>query len=488
MNSDSDSRCETRVLPARLATGQSLKHFRLESLLGEGGMGVVYRAQDTQLCRPVAVKVLPAELTADSDRKQRFLQEARAAARINHPAVAQIYAVDEQDGVTFIVMELVEGKTVRDLIQSGALDLLGAVDIVVQAADGLAKAHDLGIVHRDIKPANLMVTPEGHVKILDFGLAKLLDRTTGLAPQAGSTVNASNRNHSTVPGLLMGTAAYMSPEQAKGAAVDCRADIFSLGVLLFEMVTGQSPFQRGSFMESLHAVAYEEAPPLSSSRVDLPAELQQIVTRCLRKQPEDRYPNARLFARDLKELRRRTETGLVSKASWRARLMDSWDQLRQVKPSHYVIWSFGLLLATYALYLSYSRIGTGGITSLAVLAFIVARHLRNRSQRVEESLVARLAKIPEVRLVTGHQRQFTVVVERPVAQLYSRINRHVAACNRKLYFGQPMSISILNDLTPAKAQELLSGPGVRYVRQDLINQARTVGEPSPTSPNFPGRP
>jgi serine/threonine protein kinase len=172
MNSGADSTSKTKVLPPGLAVGQVLKQFRLEQVLGEGGMGVVYRALDTQLCRPVAIKVLPSVLTSDAERKLRFLQEARAAARINHPAIAQIFSVDEHEGTTFIVMELVEGKTVRELILRRELDLLGAVEIAIQIADGLAKAHELGIVHRDIKPANVMLTSQGHVKILDFGLAK----------------------------------------------------------------------------------------------------------------------------------------------------------------------------------------------------------------------------------------------------------------------------------------------------------------------------
>src|SRR5215472_12587184 len=182
MSSDPNSASETTAILVKPLAGEMLKQFRLEGLLGEGGMGQVYRAYDTRLHRPVAVKLLPSALTSDSQRKQRFLQEALAAARISHPAVAQIFDADEQDGLTFIVMELVEGKTVQQLIQNQELDLLGAMDIAIQVADGLAKAHSLGIVHRDIKPANVMRTSDGHVKILDFGLAKLLDVTTQIGP------------------------------------------------------------------------------------------------------------------------------------------------------------------------------------------------------------------------------------------------------------------------------------------------------------------
>lgn len=468
MATDSDSRCETKILPPRLATGQKLKHFQLENLLGEGGMGVVYRANDTQLCRPVAVKVLPPELTSDPERKQRFLQEARAAARINHPAVAQIFYVDEQDGTTFIVMELVEGKTVRELIQAGAMDLLGVVDVVAQAAEGLAKAHELGIVHRDIKPANVMVTSDGHVKILDFGLAKLLDSSPHLTTAAPSP--AGSLAVTTLPGVVMGTAAYMSPEQVRGAPLDGRADIFSLGVLLYELATGQSPFQRTSFVDSLHAVAYEDPPSLASLRGHLPDELQRIVSLCLKKRPEDRYPDARLLARDLRQLRRSTEAGLAPRTNWRLRWMETWERVRHLSPSQYVGFGALLVVAGLALYLSFSKIGAGGIIFLAVAGLWLWRQVRNRPQKVQETFVRRIAKIPEVRLVTVRDREFTVVVDRPVLQLYGRINQQIQSLNRKLYFGKPMTVSILHSLPSEKTQQLLTGPGVQYLREDVLRQ------------------
>lgn len=471
MSKDSDSKCETKLLPPRLATGQQLKHFQLETVLGEGGMGVVYRAMDTQLCRPVAVKVLPSALTSDAERKQRFLQEARAAARINHPAVAQIFYADEQDGVTFIVMELVEGKTIRERIETGDMDLLGVVDVVIQAAEGLAKAHDLGIVHRDIKPANIMMTSDGHVKILDFGLAKLLDPATGIeSPEGPAKPPLPTAGQTTLPGVVMGTAAYMSPEQVRGIAVDGRADIFSLGVLLFEMASGRSPFQRENFMDSLHAIAFDEPPALLTIRSHLPDELQRIVSRCLRKRPEERYANARLLARDLRELRRKTEAGLAPKTDWRVRLNETWERFGELRPSQYVWFGLGLVGAGTALYLSFSRIGTAGVIFLAVAALLLLRHVRNRPQKAQDLFVRRVAKIPEVRLITMDRTQFTVVVDRPVAQLYSRINRHLQNCNRKLYFGQPLTVSIQHDLAADKTQQLLAGPGVQYLREDVLKE------------------
>ncbi|MCX6928951.1 MAG: serine/threonine-protein kinase, partial [Verrucomicrobia bacterium] len=215
-------------------------------------MGVVYRARDLKLQRSVALKVLPADLTADQEQRRRFMLEARAAARISHHAIAQVYDVDEHEGTIFIAMELVEGNTIRTLIDKRELDLLGAIDIAVQVAGGLAKAHAAGILHRDIKPANVIQTPDGHVKILDFGLAKLLNPETSTIMRAGSGDSSSTLAQTQV-GLLKGTPAYMSPEQVKGERLDARSDIFSLGVMLFEMTTGEVPFPRATAVETMHA-------------------------------------------------------------------------------------------------------------------------------------------------------------------------------------------------------------------------------------------
>jgi hypothetical protein len=463
MNADSDSRCETKVCRVRLSTSQSLKHYSLECLLGEGGMGVVYRALDTKLHRLVALKVLPSELTSDASRKQRFLQEARLAARINHPSIAQIFDVDEHEGVTFIAMELVEGKTVRQSIEDREVDLLGAIDIAIQVTDGLAKAHELGIVHRDIKPANIMLTRDGQSKILDFGLAKLLDTTSG-APVAGVTQVA----HTTIPGVVMGTAAYMSPEQVRGVQVDPRSDLFSVGVLLFEMTTGQSPFQRDSFMDSMHAVAFDVPPLMRSVRPHVPDELQRIVSSCLQKRAEDRYASARLLCEDLRRLRRDTEAGLAQKTSWRLRIEEAWTRFRSLSPYQYIWILTAAAALAYAFYLSLSRVGTGGLVFLTLAALLILRHVRNRRPKVQDLLVRRLSKVPEVRLITIEEHRVTLLVDRPVPQLYQRINSHLRACNRKLYFGQPMTVSILHELPPEQLQKLLCGPGVQYVREDVI--------------------
>ncbi|MEO8429391.1 MAG: serine/threonine-protein kinase [Verrucomicrobiota bacterium] len=467
MNDNSTNTSSTKLILPRSLAGTSLKHFRLEGLLGEGGMGLVYRAHDSRLHRAVAVKLLSSELISDADRKQRFLQEARAAARISHPAVAQIYDADEQDGVTFIVMELVEGKTVRELIRSKELDLLGAIDIGLQVAEGLAKAHELGIVHRDVKPANVMRTKDGHVKILDFGLAKLLDDRVGARP-SGDKDSDSSQVSKTQSGMLMGTPAYMSPEQARAVPVDFRADIFSVGALLFEMATGQSPFQRDNFMDTLHAVAFDVTPSMNGAGVHVPPEVERIVSRCLQKRPEDRYPSARMLADELRRVRRDTETGLAQKTSWRQRIIEVWEQMRQQPPSRSAWFAAGAIGLGLALYFSVSKIGLGGMVFLGFGGLFFYRHIRDRPHRIQEQFVRRISKIPEVRLIAIQDHQLTVVVDHPVAQLYGRINGHLRSCNRKLYFGEPMTVSVLHELGPGQILKILRSPGVQYVREDVV--------------------
>ena len=237
--------------------GRTLSHYRILEEISRGGMGIVYKALDLKLNREVAVKVLPPELVSDPDRKRRFVQEAPAAAALKHPNIAVVYEIDEVDGVDFIAMELIEGEKLSDLLQRGTLTPERAVRIVTEVADGLTKAHSKGIVHRDIKPANIMVTEDGHIKIIDFGLAKLVEPL----PENAAEAQTRGRSETSV-GQVMGTLAYMSPEQTRGQDVDHRSDIFSLGVVFYEMLTGDLPFTAPSAAEVPHAIINDPAPPL----------------------------------------------------------------------------------------------------------------------------------------------------------------------------------------------------------------------------------
>jgi serine/threonine protein kinase len=455
--------------------GQTVHQYRVERVLGQGGMGVVYHAQDTKLQRPVALKLLSSELVGDEERRRRFLREARAAARVSHPAIAQVYDVDEYEGATFIAMEWVEGKTVRELIRARELDLLGAIDIAIQVADGLAKAHEMGIIHRDIKPANVMVTRDGHAKILDFGLAKWVAAadTTG-QPKPGQPHDLTLTQ--TQLGQVMGTAAYMSPEQVKGQPVDARSDLFSLGVMLFEMTTAELPFQRPTMMETLHAVAFDDTPSVTAIRQDLPLGLQRVVARCLQKRPEDRYADARGLAHDLRALRRDTESGLLRPADWRERALSAWDRMAHLNRTQWTWVAFSAAVLVSALYLLMANVGAGTFIVFAFTVLLMVRHVRNRPQRMLEQFTRAVAKIPEVRVIAAQEGKITVVVDRAPGQLYGRVNQHLNAANRKLFTGKPLTAMIRDDLTPDEVRQLLTGPGVQYVREDA---ALTVPQGSP---------
>jgi serine/threonine protein kinase len=262
-------------------------------------MGEVYRARDSRLGRDVALKVLPEELSADSDRLARFEREARSASALNHPHIVTVYDVGRADSLSYIAMELVEGRTLRELTAAGPVPAKRAVAIATQAADALAKAHSAGIVHRDLKPENVMVSRDGFVKILDFGLAKL----TAPAPSSDSGSVAPTAIDATRPGAVLGTVGYMSPEQALGGEVDFRSDQFAFGSILYEMASGRRAFQKDSAPETMAAIIREEPESLARAATAAPAPFRWIVERCLQKDPDDRYASTRDLARELADLR-----------------------------------------------------------------------------------------------------------------------------------------------------------------------------------------
>ena len=259
--------------------GRTIGHYEIIEKIGEGGMGAVYKARDIRLDRPVALKMLPAESVANVERKRRFALEAKAASALNHPNIITIYDIDVADGVDFIAMEFVAGHTLADVIPPNVMEPARAIQLGAQIADALATAHQSGIVHRDLKPSNIMVNAHGRVKVLDFGLAKLIE--------PGSGEGASTRTEQTRLGTILGTVSYMAPEQAEGKPVDPRADIFSFGVVLYEMLSGVQPFRRDSDLRTLAAIVRDEPSALDAARV--PPAVRQIVKRALEKNPEARY-------------------------------------------------------------------------------------------------------------------------------------------------------------------------------------------------------
>ncbi|MCX6618925.1 MAG: protein kinase [Acidobacteria bacterium] len=290
--------------------GQTISHYQVLEKLGEGGMGVVYKAKDTHLGRLVAIKVLPAERVANPERKRRFIQEAKAASALNHPNIVTIHEIACEDGRDFIVMEYVAGKTLDQLIGRKGLKLSETLKYSIQMADALAVAHAAGIVHRDLKPANVMVTEKGLVKVLDFGLAKLTESAPG--DEAGETLSAADEAPHTEEGAILGTVAYMSPEQAEGKKVDARSDIFSFGSLLYEVITGRRAFRGETKVSTLSAILKEEPPPPSSVAEDVPRDLEKIVARCLRKDPGRRFQHMDDVKIALEELKEESDSGKLT--------------------------------------------------------------------------------------------------------------------------------------------------------------------------------
>ena len=294
-----------------LLSGTHLGPYEIEKLLGMGGMGEVYRARDARLGRIVAIKILPAEFAADSDRLGRFEREARSASALNHPNIVTIYDLGQEGSTHYIAMELIEGKTLRELLAAGSLPIRKAIEIAAQVAEGLAKAHEAGIAHRDLKPDNLMITDDGFIKILDFGLAKLV------SPGGEQPGEQTMSGWQTQPGGITGTVQYMSPEQASGGRLDFRSDQFSFGLVLYEMVSGKRAFKRNTVAETMVAILREEVEPIAGQNPDAPAPLCWAIERCLEKEPHKRYVSTRDLAHELAAIRDRFSEKQVKQAEAR---------------------------------------------------------------------------------------------------------------------------------------------------------------------------
>src|ERR1044071_9031278 len=289
-----------------IEAGTRVGKYEIQSLVGEGGMGRVYRALDTELRRPVALKFLPAEVAADPRRLERFGREALAASALNHPHIVTVYDIGQtEDGRRFFATEFVDGATLRAHMKEHRLKLGEVLDLVAQVAAALVEAHGQGIVHRDVKPENVMVRRDGYVKVLDFGLAKL---TGGPAASSVDTEAATQALAPTGAGTVLGTVTYMSPEQARGEEVDARTDVWSLGVVLYEMLTGHVPFRGKSASHTLVAIQDEEPPPLSQYLPEVPDLLQEIVADALSKDREARLTTRQMLAK-LQRLKRRVDAG-----------------------------------------------------------------------------------------------------------------------------------------------------------------------------------
>ena len=282
----------------RVPAGTRLGHYEILAAIGAGGMGEVYRARDTRLQRPAAVKVILAE-DEDHERVRRLESEALAASALNHPNILTVYEFGVHEGLQYIATELVEGETLRDRIRAGPLAIPAALDIAIQIAAALEAAHTAGIVHRDIKPENVMIRPDGYVKVLDFGIAKLI-------PTSDAAAESNTLTMHTVPGMLLGTVGYMAPEQIRGLPVDHRADVWSFAVVLHEMLSGRSPFAGPTSSDVIAAVLERNPPSLASVGVAAPAQLEGIITKALAKDREERYQTMKDLAVDLRQAQKET--------------------------------------------------------------------------------------------------------------------------------------------------------------------------------------
>ena len=304
-----------------LKTGQTLGHYRIERLIGQGGMGAVFCAEDTKLYRKVALKVLPAEMASNADRLARFQREAQAVAALNHPHIVTLFSVEEAEGTHFLTMELIEGDSLDHELPPGGLPLAKVFDIGASLADALTAAHEKGVIHRDLKPANVIITKDGRVKVLDFGLAKLAlssseDQPAAVPETSGAPTEIGRRDQSlTAAGLMVGTVPYMSPEQVNGRTVDARTDIFSLGVVLYELATGRRPFAGGSPAETISSILRDIPRPVTEARREAPRHLGRIIDHCLQKDPEARFQTAKDVRNELRALRREVESGDLGQAS-----------------------------------------------------------------------------------------------------------------------------------------------------------------------------
>jgi len=289
-----------------LASGTKLGPYEIQSPLGGGGMGEVYRARDSRLGRDVAIKVLPESMARDAERLRRFETEARAIAALNHPNILSIHDIGTHNGAPYLVSECLEGQSLWVTVTSGALPLRRVADYGTQIAEGLAAAHDKGIIHRDLKPENVFVTRDERVKILDFGLAKLAQ------PEESSHEGVTMEAVPTSAGVVLGTVGYMSPEQVRGAPADTRSDIFSLGAILYEMISGHRAFRRDTSAETMTAILKEDPPELSLTGKPISPELERMVRRCLEKNPLQRFQSARDLAFNLENLSGTSSTSSVS--------------------------------------------------------------------------------------------------------------------------------------------------------------------------------
>src|SRR5213594_148418 len=386
--------------------GQVIGHYRIESLLGVGGMGEVYLARDEQLGRKVALKLLPEHMTPNETQLSRFKTEARAASALNHPNILTVYEIAAEGDRQFIATEFIEGMTLRALLARGRMNLHNALEIAVQVASALAAAHEAGVVHRDIKPENIMLRPDGYAKVLDFGIAKLTEQRLASDDHTVETTGVLQ----TRPGLVLGTAHYMSPEQARGQKVDARSDIWSLGVVLYEMVGGRPPFRGETPSDCIASILTTEPPPLSGVLPDVPLKLESILQKALRKNSDERYQTIKEMLADLRILKGELEAD-SSLPHTKARAESISGKIKRHKVGMLLTLATAALLAAAAVAYSFLFVTPAprlNEKSIAVLPFENLSEEKSNAyfaDGIQDEILTRLSKIADLKVISRTSTQ-----------------------------------------------------------------------------------
>ncbi len=458
--------------------GQKLGHYQLVSLLGAGGMGEVYRARDSRLDRHVAIKVLPQHLSSHPDAMARFEREAKAIAALSHPNILAIYDFGHQDGAAYLVMELLEGATLRQRLKDSPLNWREAIKIAAAIADGLAAAHAKGIIHRDIKPENVFLTNDGQIKLLDFGIARV---KRALASNAATLLSKNALWEETRPGTLMGTIGYMSPEQVRGENVEAPGDIFSLGCMLIEMLTGERPFTRPTAPETLAAILRDDPPPIDTEDQDIPTELEKIVRRCLEKNPEERFQSARDLSLDLRSLLT-SASGIYRLVSGAQRQVTAeipalntgahqlqWRAMRWIFPALAVVLTLVFAVAGFLWWKS-NRSFAPAPNSLAVLPLLNAtndKELEFLCDGITESVITNLSQLrPKLRVLASSSVRIYKGREVDPKQVGLELNVHNILTGRVLQQGGVMIIRV--ELVDTTDRSVLWSTSYQQPRADLI--------------------